>query len=124
MCVCPTGFTGTNCSIRTNPCNPQPCFHNGTCIANGTQSYTCICPTDYFGTRCEICNCACTIYPCRFLLVVVVVRIQFCSRSQWRCMSINNKWRCHMYLSSWLYGCSMVCCTLNFGYRFLNCYLF
>ncbi|CAF0850468.1 unnamed protein product [Adineta steineri] len=64
MCLCSVGFTGTNCSMTTNPCNSQPCFRNGTCLAIGTQSYTCICPTGYLGTRCEICNCPCTIYPC------------------------------------------------------------
>ncbi|CAF3707629.1 unnamed protein product [Rotaria sordida] len=64
MCICPNGFTGTNCSIATNPCSSQPCFRNGTCLAMGTQSYTCTCPTGYFGTRCEICDCPCHIYPC------------------------------------------------------------
>ncbi|CAM4752695.1 unnamed protein product [Rotaria magnacalcarata] len=64
ICICPNGFTGTNCSISTNPCSSQPCFRNGTCITLNTQSYTCICPTGYFGARCEICDCLCNIYPC------------------------------------------------------------
>ncbi|CAF4535527.1 unnamed protein product [Rotaria sp. Silwood1] len=64
ICICPNGFTGTNCSIAINPCSSQPCFRNGTCLVIGSQSYTCICPTGYLGTRCEICNCPCQIYPC------------------------------------------------------------
>ncbi|CAF4549618.1 unnamed protein product [Rotaria sp. Silwood1] len=64
ICICPNGFTGTNCSIAINPCSSQPCFRNGTCLVIGSQLYTCICPTGYLGTRCEICNCPCQIYPC------------------------------------------------------------
>lgn len=69
LCFCPPSFTGSDCSIPTNPCSSQPCFRNGTCLAVGTQSYICVCPTGYLGARCEICNCPCNIYPCMSIIV-------------------------------------------------------
>ncbi len=70
LCLCPNGFTGSNCGIPTNPCSSRPCFHNGTCLVIGTQSYMCMCPSNYSGSRCEICNCPCNIYPCMSFIII------------------------------------------------------
>ncbi|CAD7926788.1 unnamed protein product [Amoebophrya sp. A25] len=62
--VCPPGFVGRgnedgNCGScapvdATNPCDPNPCQHNGACSVIGdTFTYQCNCPQDYKGINCE-----------------------------------------------------------------------
>ena len=41
ICLCATGFTGTNCEENIDDCEDGPCGH-GTCI-DGVNGYLCSC---------------------------------------------------------------------------------
>ena len=51
-CVCKPGFTGKNCEININECDPSPCLNGGHCV-DGVNDYTCKCPAGYAGKDCE-----------------------------------------------------------------------
>lgn len=77
LCVCPTGFqgksivkiflflywttiniaenkTGSNCELKIDLCNPNPCQNSGTCVSNSPGTYFCNCLPQYSGNNCEI----------------------------------------------------------------------
>ena len=42
-----------NCSVvKPDPCDPNPCEHNGTC-EDVSGMATCVCPPEYTGMTCE-----------------------------------------------------------------------
>lgn len=54
-CLCKTGFTGENCSVQINKCDPNPC-HHGRCLHDGgliIDSYSCDCFQGYSGIHCN-----------------------------------------------------------------------
>ncbi|XP_030837972.1 fibropellin-3 [Strongylocentrotus purpuratus] len=59
-CVCPTGFTGTNCEIE-NSCSSNPCL-NGACSPL-EEGFTCQCEPGYRGVNCQIAD-PCFSNPC------------------------------------------------------------
>ena len=59
ICMCPTGFTGTQCETNIDDCATNPCV-NGNCT-DETGGYTCVCDSLWTGTNCDTClipNCA------------------------------------------------------------------
>ncbi|XP_041090331.1 protein crumbs homolog 2-like isoform X2 [Polyodon spathula] len=86
-CNCPTGFTGTNCTININECDRNPCIENKTecgddcqsnitncaaepCLNNGScidrpEGYLCECTPGFSGERCEANINECQPSPCR-----------------------------------------------------------
>ncbi|XP_067824735.1 neurocan core protein [Heptranchias perlo] len=50
-------------SEETNPCQTNPCLHEGTCLSNGTI-YTCNCVPGFTGENCEIDIDECHSSPC------------------------------------------------------------
>lgn len=48
ICICPDGYEGTYCEIKTDPCKNITCQNNGSC-ADGK----CDCLVGYEGTYCE-----------------------------------------------------------------------
>lgn len=52
-CICPPGYTGTNCQHRINPCDSSPCLNNGHCN-NQDGSFHCNCEFGFTGPRCEV----------------------------------------------------------------------
>ncbi|XP_042289870.1 protein eyes shut homolog isoform X1 [Thunnus maccoyii] len=59
-CICPHGFTGTNCETEVNECESNPCRHNGTC-SDLVGHYECQCPTGFLGKNCEVDIDACAL---------------------------------------------------------------
>lgn len=51
-CICPEGFTGTNCSEKIDYCSSTPCLNGGQCI-NEESAYKCYCKQLFFGSNCE-----------------------------------------------------------------------
>lgn len=51
-CLCPPGYTGSNCQFRINECDSNPCLNGATC-SDRLGSYLCHCPYGFTGTRCE-----------------------------------------------------------------------
>lgn len=47
-CLCPNGYSGTNCEIQLDPCATVTCYNGGTCVSG-----ICNCPTGYGGTNCQ-----------------------------------------------------------------------
>ncbi|XP_015225793.1 PREDICTED: protein jagged-1b-like isoform X2 [Cyprinodon variegatus] len=64
-CVCPTGFTGKHCQNGLDPCDTNPCLHDGQCVMKDGKSATCDCPVGYSGLFCEIENDPCSPNPCQ-----------------------------------------------------------
>ena len=65
-CDCPTGYTGTNCEIDTDKCDPDPCQNGGTCVSISDNSgYNCDCPLGYDGDNCEVDTNECDPDPCQ-----------------------------------------------------------
>ncbi|KAM7408877.1 hypothetical protein PAMA_002548 [Pampus argenteus] len=59
-CICPLGFTGTNCETEVNECESNPCRHSGTC-SDLVGQYECQCPTGFLGKNCEVDIDACAL---------------------------------------------------------------
>ncbi|KAG8575257.1 hypothetical protein GDO81_009493 [Engystomops pustulosus] len=61
FCICPDGFTGTDCNMtEKGPCQPNPCHNNGECQelshtrrGDTFAQYSCKCLPGYFGENCE-----------------------------------------------------------------------
>ncbi|XP_053573639.1 lactadherin isoform X2 [Bombina bombina] len=72
-CLCPDGFTGTNCNeTEKGPCYPNPCRNNAECQELSTSrrgdtfaEYKCICPPGYSGLHCENNRNECSRNPCK-----------------------------------------------------------
>src|SRR6185312_13938483 len=66
MCLCATGFNGTNCSYNQHACDGPPCQNGGVCTLQPNASYTCNCTnTGYNGQNCTVLNNNCpTPNPC------------------------------------------------------------
>ncbi|CAF1362861.1 unnamed protein product, partial [Didymodactylos carnosus] len=59
LCICPLNKIGSLCHVSFNPCQPNNCFNDGTCIILDirlfeTKRYACICKDEYMGSNCEI----------------------------------------------------------------------
>ena len=53
-CQCPENFEGSNCHLKSNPCeNPNPCEAGAQCIQEG-YNFQCLCPQYRTGARCEL----------------------------------------------------------------------
>ncbi|KAK1155658.1 hypothetical protein AOXY_G26555 [Acipenser oxyrinchus oxyrinchus] len=63
-CSCPTGFTGTNCTININECDSNPCIDNKTECVDGINGYTCQCRNGYTGDDCQSKITSCAAEPC------------------------------------------------------------
>ena len=50
-CDCKDGFTGKNCEINIDDCDPNPCI-NGACTDH-INSYQCDCYLDWEGVNCD-----------------------------------------------------------------------
>ena len=49
-CRCALGYTGRRCESTNMPALPCFCFHDGTCLADGS----CSCPPGYTGSKCNV----------------------------------------------------------------------
>lgn len=61
-----TGNPGSCKSTIFNPCSPNPCMNNGTCMTSEDPygwGYCCVCPKQYGGRRCQVVN-PCITAPC------------------------------------------------------------
>ncbi|XP_027131281.1 protein delta homolog 2 isoform X2 [Larimichthys crocea] len=67
-CVCPEGFYGRNCQLKTGPCHQRrsPCKNGGLCEdADGfAAELTCRCLAGFTGRRCETDVDDCLMRPC------------------------------------------------------------
>lgn len=55
---------GTNCELKIDLCNPNPCRNMGTCVSNAPGTYYCNCAPKYSGNNCEIEIQVCSSNPC------------------------------------------------------------
>ncbi len=46
-CDCNNGYTGKNCEIRKNLCEPNKCLNGAVCVED-LDDYHCECPCEYF----------------------------------------------------------------------------
>ena len=53
MCVCESQYTGDSCDAILDPCESNPCRHEGECVANSTV-YECLCLSGYIGEDCGV----------------------------------------------------------------------
>merc|ERR1719285_1078609 len=51
-CTCPTGYTGSYCSVNIDDCASNPCENQGTCI-DLVNGYSCSCAGGWGGTNCD-----------------------------------------------------------------------
>uniref|UniRef100_A0A8B9NZ42 Protein eyes shut n=1 Tax=Apteryx owenii TaxID=8824 RepID=A0A8B9NZ42_APTOW len=64
LCICKTGFEGTNCEVNTDECASHPCQHQGLCV-DGVNHYKCSCQHGFTGTLCEVEINECLSRPCK-----------------------------------------------------------
>ena len=71
ICLCPTNFTGTNCSVLDQMCADGFCSAHGLCkptyraLLSGNTFPHCICSLDRFGHRCGLMYDTCIQNPCQ-----------------------------------------------------------
>ena len=67
VCMCPPGWTSTNCEVQIDFCNPNPCQNGASCSKVGYLDYACSCSTkcgsNYAGKNCQLLN-YCSSSPC------------------------------------------------------------
>ena len=53
VCICSPGYTGSNCEVNIDDCNPNPCVY-GTC-KDGVNGFLCECDSEQItGYQCEV----------------------------------------------------------------------
>ncbi|KAF5898753.1 protein eyes shut, partial [Clarias magur] len=52
-CDCFSGYTGTFCTEKKDPCSSQPCGNRGKCEERG-EEYICMCPEGFTSSNCEV----------------------------------------------------------------------
>ncbi|XP_033859238.3 protein delta homolog 2 [Acipenser ruthenus] len=67
-CVCPNGFHGKDCELKSGPCQEarSPCKNGGLCTDDKgyAAELSCRCLAGYVGTRCEVNVDDCLMRPC------------------------------------------------------------
>ncbi|KAM3911904.1 protein crumbs homolog 1-like isoform 2-T2 [Leptodactylus fuscus] len=63
LCRCQPGFTGENCSVNINECEPAPCENAGSCV-DQINGFICQCAPGYTGVLCTINIDDCESNPC------------------------------------------------------------
>ena len=57
FCLCAIATFGSTCSIKNNPCQPNPCFNEGHCLMqydlSDINKYICVCTNSFEGNHCE-----------------------------------------------------------------------
>jgi len=57
FCLCPIDTFGSTCSIKNNPCQPNPCLNQGRCLMqydlSDINKYICLCANSFEGDHCE-----------------------------------------------------------------------
>ena len=66
ICLCPTNFTGENCSRRDRQCDRGYCLSGSLCQPDRSRSSSpsCLCPLNRYGRRCSIEHNLCQSKPC------------------------------------------------------------
>ena len=70
ICLCKSGFSGENCSIRDEQCAAGHCVSPSLCKPNYRSSLHdnttpfCLCPFNRYGDRCDIIHDYCQLDPC------------------------------------------------------------
>ena len=60
VCMCPTGYTGADCSMDIDDCAFNPCRNGGTCtVTDG--GFMCECPRGRTGDNCSMCAASYTM---------------------------------------------------------------
>lgn len=62
-CECAAGFTGENCGVNIDDCQPIPCKNGGTCVDSAAK-YSCLCTPGYTGENCTEDIDYCQSNPC------------------------------------------------------------
>ena len=68
ICLCPTNYTGENCSLKDPQCDPQGyCLSGSLCQADrsGSALPFCLCPSNRYGRQCSIEHSVCLSSPCQ-----------------------------------------------------------
>ncbi|KAK3604083.1 hypothetical protein CHS0354_004688 [Potamilus streckersoni] len=81
-CVCPTGWSGKNCSDDVNECVLKPCLNGGNCN-NTNGSYFCNCTSGWNGA-----NCSDDVDEC----------FKKTSGCQQTCLNTNGSYNCSCFL--------------------------
>ncbi|KAM4695997.1 protein crumbs homolog 2 [Rhinophrynus dorsalis] len=64
VCRCQPGFTGENCSVNINECEPEPC-QNGALCKDLVNGFECECALGFSGVRCTVNIDDCESNPCK-----------------------------------------------------------
>ena len=65
ICLCPTNYTGSNCSVRDPQCDQGYCLAGSLCQPHARSSSPfCLCPPNRYGFRCSIEHVFCLFNPC------------------------------------------------------------
>lgn len=78
QCICPSGFTGSNCETNIDDCHGNPCLNGGTCI-DLVNHYRCQCVPGFVGTLCDKKVDYCLAKPCA---------------NGGKCVNLVNDYRC------------------------------
>ena len=106
-CACDPGYTGTDCGIDINECDPDPCRNGATCSVR-FHSIMCL-------TKIYVVSLSHYIEPCEWIQLLLSARLP------WHSLWNQQRWVCCVSLCPWHLYCESITGCIFLWWRTAVC---